>query len=118
MAYVDGYVLPVPEGNRAAYTDLARNTAEKLRALGAHQVMECWGQDVPHGKATDFYRATHAEEGEAVVFAWVVWPDKAARDAGWAAMMADPEMEGLDMPFDTRRMFWGGFEPIVALGQG
>ncbi|MHA6719666.1 DUF1428 domain-containing protein [Sphingomonas sp. RS6] len=118
MTYVDGYVLPVPEANRAAYTELAQRTGEKLRALGATHVVECWGQDVPHGTATDFYRATNAEAGETVVFSWVVWPDKGARDKGWAAMMADPEMDGLAMPFDTKRMFWGGFEPIVEIAQG
>lgn len=116
MSYIDGYVLPVPTANRQAYIDLARHMGAKLRALGATQVVECWGQDVPHGESTDFYRATKAEEDESIVFSWVVWPDKAARDAGWAAMMADPELEGQVMPLDTRRMFWGGFEPIVEMG--
>jgi len=117
MAYVDGYVLPVPEANRDSYTELALKTAAKLRTAGATRVVECWAQDVPHGTTTDFYRATKAEEGETVVLAWVTWPDKSTRDNGWAAMMADPEMEGLPMPFDTKRMFWGGFEPIVDLGE-
>jgi uncharacterized protein YbaA (DUF1428 family) len=71
---------------------------------------------VPHGKTTDFFMAVKAEPGEVVVFSWTIWPSKAVRDLGWQAMMADPEMDMKDMPFDGKRMFWGGFVPIVALG--
>ncbi|NLS27385.1 putative protein YbaA [Sphingomonas sp. S2M10] len=118
MAYIDGYVLPVPEANRQAYTDLALRVANKFLKYGATRVVEGWGKDVPHGETTDFYRATLATEGEAVVFSWVVWPDKATRDAGWDSLMADPDMQDNTMPFDGKRMFWGGFEPIVDRGEG
>ena len=76
-------------------------------------MVEAWGDDVPHGKTTDFYRAIQAAEGEGVVFSWIIWPDKATRDRAWKVCMEDPSMkpEGA-MPFDEQRMFWGGFEPI------
>ncbi|KTF68867.1 DUF1428 domain-containing protein [Sphingomonas sp. HT-1] len=118
MAYIDGYVLPVPEENRQAYTDLAQRAADKFLQHGALRVVEAWAKDVPHGETTDFYRATLAAEGEAVVFSWITWPDKATRDAGWELLMADPDMQDCDMPFDGKRMFWGGFEPIVDRGEG
>ena len=112
--YVDGFVLPVPEGKREAYHDLARSAAENFRKYGAVRVVEAWGDDIRDGKVTDYRKAVKAEEGETVVFSWIEWPDKATRDSAWEKMMADPEMqpEG-EMPFDGKRMFWGGFTPIV-----
>ena len=112
--YVDGFVLPVPEGKREAYHDLARSAAENFRKYGAVRVVEAWGDDIRDGKVTDYRKAVKAEDGETVVFSWIEWPDKATRDSAWEKMMADPEMqpEG-EMPFDGKRMFWGGFTPIV-----
>jgi uncharacterized protein YbaA (DUF1428 family) len=112
-AYVDGFIVPVPDGNKEAYRRMAAKTSPLFREYGAVAVVEAWGDDVPQGKTTDFYRATHATEGEKVVFSWVIWPDKATRDRAWEACMNDPRMkpEG-DAPFDEKRMFWGGFEPI------
>lgn len=112
--YVDGFVVPVPEGKREAYRALAARTAPLFKEYGALHVVEAWGDDVPQGKTTDFYRAVQAAEGEKVVFSWIVWPDKAARDKAWEAVMKDPRMmpEG-EPPFDAKRMFWGGFLPIV-----
>lgn len=119
MAYIDGYVLPVPEGNKDAYRTMADKAARVFQEYGATRVVEAWGHDVPRGKTTDFYMATKAEDGETVVFSWVTWPDKATRDAGWEKIMADERMKpDGDMPFDGKRMFWGGFEPIVDEGQG
>lgn len=114
MSYIDGFIVPVPEGNKEAYRAMAAKMAPLFLEHGALRVMEGWGDDVPRGKTTDFYMATRAEEGENVVFAWVLWPDKATRDAGWAAIMADERGKPpADMPMDGKRMFWGGFEPIV-----
>jgi len=114
MSYVDGFIVPVPEGNKEAYRAMAAKAAPLFQEHGAIQVMECWGDDVPRGKTTDFFMATKAEDGENVVFSWVVWPDKATRDSGWAKVMADERMKPpADMPMDGKRMFWGGFEPIV-----
>jgi uncharacterized protein YbaA (DUF1428 family) len=114
-AYVDGFVLPVPEGNREAYLALANKAAGDFVKYGASRLVEAWGDDVPHGKVTDFRRSVKAQEGETVVFSWIEWPDKATRDAAWAKMMADPEMQPdhANMPFDGRRMFWGGFDIIL-----
>ncbi|MGY0504491.1 DUF1428 domain-containing protein [Luteimonas sp. e5] len=111
--YVDGMVLPVPQDNRAAYLDLAKKTADTFAAAGALRVVETWSDDVPEGRVTDFRRAVLAEPGEAVVFSFIQWPDKATRDDAWQALMADPETEANEMPFDGRRMFWGGFRPLL-----
>jgi uncharacterized protein YbaA (DUF1428 family) len=113
MSYVDGYVLACPEEKKADYVAMAKMASGLFKEFGATQVTECWGNDVPHGKLTDFYKATQAEEGETIVFSWVVWPDKATRDAGWGKMMEDERMKNSNPPFDGKRMFWGGFEVIV-----
>ncbi len=114
MSYVDGFVAPVPEGKKEAYREMAARNAPIFQEFGAISVVECWGSDVPRGKATDFFMAVKAEEGENVVFSWITWPDKATRDAGWAKVMADERMKPpADMPFDGKRMFWGGFDVIV-----
>ena len=74
--------------------------------------METWGEDVPDGKVTSFPMAVKLEEGESVVFSWLVWPDKATADSAWQKMMEDPRMKDMDMPFDGKRMMWGGFNTI------
>ncbi len=113
--YVDGFVLPVMPEKKEAYLALAHKAAADFKKHGALRLVEAWGDDVPDGKVTDFRRAVQATEGENVVFSWLEWPDKATRDAGWAKMMADPAMQPDhgDMPFDGKRMFWGGFELIL-----
>lgn len=119
MAYIDGFVVPVPEGNKEAYRAMAAMAAPIFREHGATRVFEGWGSDLPHGKTTDFFMATKAEEGENVVFSWVVWPSKEARDAAWEKIMADERMKpDGDMPFDGKRMFWGGFETLIDEGEG
>ena len=112
--YTDGFVVPVPEGKREAYRQLAQKMAGVFREHGANRVVEAIADDVSHGKVTDFYRAVKAEDGETIVFSFIEWPDKAARDDAWAKIMADESMkpEG-DMPFSGQRMFWGGFDNIV-----
>jgi uncharacterized protein YbaA (DUF1428 family) len=115
MSYVDGFLVPVPQGSKEQYCAMAQTMAGKLQDLGAVQVVEGWGDDLQRGKVTDFFMAVKAEEGENVVFSFVVWPSKEVRDAGWEKLMADPEMQpgAQPMPFDGKRMFWGGFTPIV-----
>lgn len=117
--YVDGFVLPVPNGNRAAYAKLASDAAKHFIEHGATRDVEAWGIDVPKGKVTDFYRAVEARDDETVVFAFIEWPDAETRAEGWKRVMADERMkpEG-DMPFDPQRMFWGGFLPIFAGKRG
>ena len=112
-SYTDGFVVPVPEGKREAYREMAAKMAKVFRQHGAHRVVEALSNDVPKGEVTDFYRAVKAEDGEKVVFSFIEWPDKDTRDQAWGKIMADESLkpEG-DMPFDGKRMFWGGFEPI------
>src|SRR3954469_13693302 len=112
-SYTDGFVVPVPEANRDAYRELASKMAKVFRANGASRVIEAIADDVQHGKVTDFYRAVKAEDGETVVFSFIEWPDKATRDEAWKAIMSDETLKPEDMPFDGKRMFWGGFEKIV-----
>jgi uncharacterized protein YbaA (DUF1428 family) len=113
-SYTDGFVVPVPEGKRDAYRELASKMAKVFRQHGASRVIEAFSDDVSHGKVTDFYRAVKAEDGEGVVFSFIEWPEKATRDEAWKAIMSDESLkpEG-EMPFDGKRMFWGGFEKIV-----
>ena len=112
--YTDGYILPVPNDKKDAYRDMAEKAAAKFQEFGALRVVEAWGDDVPDGKVTDYKRAVKAEEGENVVYSYVEWPDKETRDQAWAKMMNDPEMQPQgEMPFDGKRMFWGGFRPIL-----
>jgi uncharacterized protein YbaA (DUF1428 family) len=114
-SYVDGLVLPVPKGNRKAYLALAQKAAADFRKHGANRLIEAWADDVPEGKVTDFRRAVKAEDGENVVFSFIEWPDKATRDLAWSKMKDDPGMQPDhgNMPFDGKRMFWGGFDVIL-----
>jgi uncharacterized protein YbaA (DUF1428 family) len=89
--------------------------AAKFLDLGALRFAEHWGDDVPDGNVTDFKRAVQATGDEVPVFCWFEWPDKATRDAGWGKMMSDPEMQPETMPFDGKRMIYGGFIPVVEL---
>jgi uncharacterized protein YbaA (DUF1428 family) len=111
--YVDGFVVPVPDGKKDVYRAMAAKASTVFKEYGAVSVVEAWGDDVPHGKTTDFYRATQATASERVVFSWIIWPDKATRDKAWKACMDDPRMKPDESPFDEQRMFWGGFEPIL-----
>jgi uncharacterized protein YbaA (DUF1428 family) len=113
--YADGYVLPVPDGNKDAYRAMADKASAVFRDYGATRVVEAWGDDVSDGKVTDFNRAAHKQDGETVVFSWVEWPDKETRTAGWEKFMKDERMQHdpNDQTFDGKRMIYGGFEPIV-----
>ena len=115
MTYVDGYVVAVPTANREAYTRVAETAAAVFREHGALQVVECWGDDVPPGKVTSFPMAVQCRPEETVVFSWITWPSRAARDAGMKQSMEDPRMkpDPATMPFDGQRMIFGGFETIV-----
>ena len=111
--YTDGFVVPVPEGKTEEYRALAAKMSKYFREQGATRVIEAVSDDVPKGKVTDFYRAVQAEDGEKIVFSFIEWPDKATRDTGWAKMMQEDPGKGEPMPFDGKRMFWGGFDPIL-----
>lgn len=114
MSYIDGLVIPVQTANKEAYRQFAGKMAPLFKKHGALRVVECWGDDVPRGKSTDFYMAVKAEPSETVVFSWVEWPSKAARDAGMKKVMEDPMMKpGADMPFHGKRMIFGGFATLL-----
>jgi uncharacterized protein YbaA (DUF1428 family) len=114
MKYIDGYLVPVPTSGKQAYITVAMQAAAVFKDHGATRVVECWGDDVPDGKVTDFKRAVKAEGSETVVFSWVEWPDKATRDEGMKKVMADSRMQpGGEMPFDGKRMIFGGFAPLL-----
>ena len=112
--YVDGYLVPVAEGRKDAYRSMASLASTVFRDHGATRVVEAWGDDVPDGTVTDYKGAVQAEGDEKIVFSWVEWPDKPTRDAGMAKVMEDERMKpGADMPFDGKRMIYGGFAPIL-----
>jgi len=113
MTYIDGFVVPVPAGRKEDYRKMAEKAAPIFKEYGALKIVECWGDDVPHGKVTDFYGAVKAEPGETIVFSWIVWPSKEARNEGSKKLMADPRMKPSDMPFDGKRMIYGGFELML-----
>jgi len=114
-AYVDGFLVPVPNDNREAYREMAQKAADVFREYGALRTVEAWGDDVPDGKVTDYRRAVKAEEGETTVFSWIEWPSKQARDAAWPKLMEDERMkpDHGNTPFDGKRMIYGGFETIL-----
>jgi uncharacterized protein YbaA (DUF1428 family) len=115
MAYVDGFVAAVPVANREKYRAHAVQAASVFKEHGALAVVECWGDDVPEGKLTSFPMAVKREENETVVFSWITWPSRQARDAGMKRAMDDPRLraDANPMPFDGKRMIYGGFEVIV-----
>ena len=114
--YVDGFVLPVPEEKVDAYRRMARKAGKIWREHGALAYHECVADDVQPGKLTSFPRSVKAKPGETVVFAWIVYRSRAHRDRVNAKVMSDPRLDAMSaagMPFDTKRMFWGGFRVIV-----
>lgn len=122
MSYIDGFVIAVPTANKQKFIDHAKQFDALFIELGATRILECWGDDVKAGKQTDFRRAVEAKDDEAVVFSWVEWPDKTTRDAAMSKMEAlmktDPRWDPAKnpMPFDGKRMIYGGFAPVVELG--
>ena len=118
MAYYTGSVGAVPTTNRDKYIEHLSVAWPMLRSYGATRMVETWGADVPKGKVTDFFGAVEAKEDEAIVFAWIEWPDKATADASWQKMQEDPAMKDMPpMPFDGSRMVFGGFSPVYEAGQ-
>ena len=117
MSYIEGFVIPVPADRKDAYRDMCAKVAPIFMEHGATRLLEYWGDDLPDGKITDFRGAVKAEPGENIVFSWIVYPSKEVRDEANRKMMADPRMqpEG-DMPFDGKRMIFGGFDLLFDSG--
>ena len=115
MTYIDGFVAAVPTANKQKFIDHAKKGDSVFVELGATKVLECWGDDVPEGTVTDFRRADKAKDDETVVFSWVEWPDKVTRDKAMPKMMEDPrtQPDQNPMPFDGKRLIYGGFEVLV-----
>lgn len=120
MTYFEGFVVPVPEGNKEAYRKSAADFAPIVKEFGVKRHVEAWDSDVHEGKVTDFRMAVNAKPDEKVVFSWFEYPDKAARDAAKEKFRTDPRMKemGANMPFDSKRMIVGGFDAIVEEGSG
>ncbi|MCT8991771.1 DUF1428 domain-containing protein [Chelativorans sp. SCAU2101] len=117
MAYVDGFLIPVPKDRIEDYKEQARLGEQVWREYGALDYVECIGDDVPYGEVTSFPRAVQAKEDEVVIFSWIVYKSREHRDEVNAKVMADPRMQ-VDMsksPFDGKRMIFGGFQPFLGL---
>lgn len=116
--YVDGFVLPVPKKNIAAYKKMAKLAGKIWLEHGAIDYVECAADDVKSGKLTSFPQSVKLKKGEIVFFSWATYKSKAHRDQVMKRVMKDPRMAsqmGEDMPFDGMRMFWGGFKPVIKL---
>ena len=115
MNYVDGFVAAVPTANRDKYLRHAQAAAAVFKEHGALEVVECWGDDVPEGKVTSFPMAVQRRDDETVVFSWITWPSREVRDEGMKKAMADARLqpENNPMPFDGKRLIYGGFQVIV-----
>lgn len=113
MAYIDGYILAVPHGKKQVYLDFATEMAAIFKQNGATRVMECWEDDVPEGKITSLPMAVKREAGEAIIMSWIEWPSKDIRDEGWKLTMANPAMQSATMPYDGKRVIFGGFDVIL-----
>src|SRR5687767_13423648 len=118
MSYVDGFVVPVPTKNLAAYRRMAKTAGAVWRDHGALDYREWVGDDVKPGKHTSFPQSVKLKKGETIVFAYIVYKSRAQRDRINAKVMKDPRldkfMDPKAMPFDGKRMFWGGFKSMVA----
>jgi uncharacterized protein YbaA (DUF1428 family) len=117
MAYVDGFIVAVPKANIEAYKAMSEKCQPIWREYGATDYVECLGDDVPYGELTSFPRAVQAKDDEIVIFSWIIYPSKEIRDACNKKVMEDPRLDGMmkDMPFDGKRMIYGGFKPILGL---
>jgi uncharacterized protein YbaA (DUF1428 family) len=115
MSYVDGFVVPIPKDKVEAYKEMAQRAGAIWKEHGAIAFVECLADDVPYGELTSFPRAVKVEEGETVAFSWIVYASREARDAINAKVMADPRLKAdmESMPFDGKRMIFGGFEIMV-----
>jgi uncharacterized protein YbaA (DUF1428 family) len=113
MAYIDGFVVAVPTENKEEYIKHARVTAAIFKEHGALKLVECWGDDVPDGHITSFPMAVKLEKNETVVFSWITWPSREARNSGMRKVMNEHRLHPDTMPFDGTRMIFAGFEVIV-----
>jgi uncharacterized protein YbaA (DUF1428 family) len=115
MTYADGFMAPIPASKKAEFTKFAKEAAKLFKEYGALSVSDCWSDDVPEGKVTSMPMAVQRKADEAIIFGWIVWPSKDARNNGMKSVMEDPRMQGMDMIFDGKRAIFGGFEVVSSL---
>ncbi|MCG7200204.1 DUF1428 domain-containing protein [Marinobacter pelagius] len=115
MSYIDGFVAAVPTANKAEYIRHASDAAAVFKEHGVVKMVECWGDDVPEGDVTSFPMAVQCRPDETVVFSWLVWPSREVRDKAMPRIMEDPRLQPdvNPMPFDGKRLIYGGFEVVV-----
>ena len=113
MPYVDMFVAPIDPADKEAFIAFSQRAHAFIMECGALSIMDAWDDDVPEGELTSFRKAVHATADEVVTAGWIIWPDKATRDAGMEKMMTDPDLSSQTMPFDGKRMIFGGFDPVV-----
>ncbi|MBN8527856.1 MAG: DUF1428 domain-containing protein [Caulobacterales bacterium] len=112
MSYVTGFLTPVKIKDKDRYIKSAEAAWPLFKGYGCLEHVETWGEDVPDGVNTSFPMAVKKQDDEVVVFSWLRWPDRKTADEAWAKMMEDPAMKDMDMPFDGKRMMWGGFATV------
>ena len=111
--YISGFVIPVPAGNKEAYSKMAAEAGPWFAEYGALEIVEAWEEDVRDGLATDFRKAVNAKDDEKIVFSWIVWPDRETADAAEKRMQVDERFANQgDMPFDGKRLIFGNFAPV------
>ena len=118
MSYVDGFLAAVPKANKEKFIEHAKISAEVMKDCGALSVVDCWEDDVPGGQLTSMPMAVQKKDDEVIVFSWITWPSKGVRNEGMQKMRQDPRMseETNPMPFDGKRIIFGGFEVIHSFG--
>ena len=112
MSYITGFLTPVKSVDKDRYIASSKKAWPAFQKYGCLEQVETWGEDIPSGKVTGFDLAVQLEDGEVPVFSWLRWPDRATADKCWEQMQSDPDFADMDMPFDGKRMMWGGFAPI------
>lgn len=112
MPYVDGFVMAIPANKKQEFVEFCKIMKTIATEKGALSTVDCWGDDVPKGKITSMLKAVQAKEDEVVVFSWIIWPDKQTRDAALKSMMEDPRINDIEMPFDGKRVIYGGFQQL------
>lgn len=116
--HIDCFVIPVPEGKKEAYLEMAQWFDQAMIDLGALEVTECWEKDVPEGKRTDYRKAVQAEPGEKILVSWLIWPDAETAERAHDAIHDDERFKSMsNIPFDGKRMIFGSFEPLLRLQQ-
>lgn len=116
--YIQGFVIPVPEGNRDKYRETADFMADLFKDYGCTEIVEAWEDDVKDGTHTDFRKAVNAQPGEKIVFSWAIWPDRETLKAAEEKMMQDDRMDMSEQPpFDGKRLIFGGFTPLFTMGR-